>query len=790
MMTRDLSPTLDGDTTSSPDLVEGKNFEFVNTSIDDLVGTADGKPSVHAPPDGITMEDQQAQLDQAVTVEDPQTQLGVTVEDPQAQLDQTVTEEDPQTQLGVTVEDPQTQLGVTVEDHPADDHVPELEKSEKSNTTEDPEPRRISVDTTHVIGQGGLGDIPVFVEEPTAPIDEMLVPEEDDFIHEEILSVDVIPELVDEPVPPMVVSSEMTVFDTEKIFMLAKTNDFSTIEKKILELESWEQIIDARDLDGHTVLHWACLFGNIGFVREACKQAISQDGWINCTSRNGQTAFMWASLKGHVECMRCLYHEYGACISSFDSLRADAGILSVQHHQHNAMLLIHKWRSGSAFDHADNMGCTAAHWAAYKGDITAVRILEYMGTNMNAVDNCGMTPLHRAVGEGWNEVAIFLVLKCNADVDAKNGKGESVIDIARRLENKNLLVSLAMAVDKRRQHSQQQIFESRTLFFNTLDDPDTQYNWILPIIFVVCMSIVVLSFISDFSIRENSKTNFGSIFFIACVSISIMTFSFLVTGDAGVVVKRMVGRSAIEELIEDLDNPIPIGDTQSLNRICFTCWEWKTLRTKHCSVCDVCVDGFDHHCGWLNNCVAEKNHRPFVVMVLATFFGSLMYLILTINAFWSSETASLWTIWYEKPFLIPGWIINGAICPWLGLLVFYQLRSIAMNMNTNEMINMHRYEHFWEGPLTVKGVWAAQIDGIENEEPHIHENGKPCNHHHGDGHEGSHQRRFKNPFDQGSAWRNCVQFWTQTTPHQGQGRRRRGGDYQSVMTEIELAEYV
>jgi len=111
-------------------------------------------------------------------------------------------------------------------------------------------------------------------------------------------------------------------------------------------------------------------------------------------------------------------------------------------------------------------------------------------------------------------------------------------------------------------------------------------------------------------------------------------------------------------------------------------------------------------------------------------------------------------------------------------------------MNTNEMINMHRYEHFWEGPLTVKGVWAAQIDGIENEEPHIHENGKPCNHHHGDGHEGSHQRRFKNPFDQGSAWRNCVQFWTQTTPHQGQGRRRRGGDYQSVMTEIELAEYV
>nr|CAB3458500.1 unnamed protein product [Digitaria exilis] len=32
-------------------------------------------------------------------------------------------------------------------------------------------------------------------------------------------------------------------------------------------------------------------------------------------------------------------------------------------------------------------------------------------------------------------------------------------------------------------------------------------------------------------------------------------------------------------------------------------------------VCDKCVDGFDHHCRWLNNCIGKRNYRRFFVLM-------------------------------------------------------------------------------------------------------------------------------------------------------------------------------
>lgn len=56
-------------------------------------------------------------------------------------------------------------------------------------------------------------------------------------------------------------------------------------------------------------------------------------------------------------------------------------------------------------------------------------------------------------------------------------------------------------------------------------------------------------------------------------------------------------------------------------------------RTKHCGVCNRCVDSFDHHCNWLNNCIGRQNYGRFIV---------LLFLLLAFSTFQSA--LNLWVL--------------------------------------------------------------------------------------------------------------------------------------------------
>ncbi|KAM3962993.1 putative palmitoyltransferase ZDHHC11B [Aphomia sociella] len=49
-----------------------------------------------------------------------------------------------------------------------------------------------------------------------------------------------------------------------------------------------------------------------------------------------------------------------------------------------------------------------------------------------------------------------------------------------------------------------------------------------------------------------------------------------------------------------------------------------TKKTKHCSICNKCVDHFDHHCKWLNNCIGSRNYTSFAASVVTALLISVI----------------------------------------------------------------------------------------------------------------------------------------------------------------------
>ena len=98
--------------------------------------------------------------------------------------------------------------------------------------------------------------------------------------------------------------------------------------------------------------------------------------------------------------------------------------------------------------------------------------------------------------------------------------------------------------------------------------------------------------------------------------------------------------------------------------LCPKCKIQRTKDSDHCYICGRCVNRFDHHCNWINNCVGKGNYWFYYTYILSL---EIYFVFLVTVSFMNVNALGL----MKKEDLQEGRIYN-----WLGLGTYGQAEDL------------------------------------------------------------------------------------------------------------------
>ncbi|XP_055517594.1 uncharacterized protein si:ch211-223a10.1 [Leucoraja erinacea] len=476
-------------------------------------------------------------------------------------------------------------------------------------------------------------------------------------------------------------------------------------------------LLHARGWNGFTPLHHAALCGHM----DLAYLLLDLGADTNLPNDAGETPFHFACRRGDVYIMDRMVKN-GADVMLLDHRGKTALHQAVSGGCIASIRYLEEMGHFSFLD-SDKFLQTPLHIATSIGNEDVVKyLLRGMRCSAAEIDTWGMTPLHVAAHTGSVAICWLLLAKTGtSNLQLQNKDGLTPLDLAKRgkTHRHQEVAKTLTEYNKKGQNGKPK--EPTGLYYGTLFYPAILSSIIFVIasylgeyggIFSVVAFAVLIRFtffqyhrISHYS-RWPNPVYLGTFaagilhslycfyskilpalwpakpllcFMTLLATVLFWMFMKLLTKDPG-----NLHKSDFET--KSLTLTHLIRTKQSPSCFCIYCEIVQPKGTKHCRLCNSCMENFDHHCLFLMKCVAKNNQRLFILFLLEiivchlTFILSALYVVhlqydLNLEVFLKVVGCQPWVMGLA--------LMNMATVLWEAVVLKAQMMAISTNTATS-----------------------------------------------------------------------------------------------------------
>ena len=407
----------------------------------------------------------------------------------------------------------------------------------------------------------------------------------------------------------------------DEIFDLITNNDKEKLSQLILnkEINIWE----VKKSENLTILHNACAIdkteiiitiiekmkirlgldnkSNLSSDEQYKNEKIFKD-FINAkTDGDRQTALHYASFRGNLKIIKLLILNHAEI-----NVRTNAGYNMIHKaamgNKPSAIVYFNK-KYDMSLEETDENQMNALHLAVRNSMENSVIFLLSLGLNPNLTDKDGNTALHYAVKKGQVRI-VKKLLQRGADINISDFKfGKTPIMLAKN------------------NHEIMEIFRKKGICEKLFFKPDISKKTLCSnknmIIFIALhLLIFVLIFFLVLPYLDNI---IFSIAYITAFFLVFLLYTILSCSNPG----KMINNE-YNDLLDIVERGNEVDD------FCPHCLVKTKFRSKHCLICQQCVDEFDHHCFWVGNCIGKKNYTLFFIFLIYILLNTLFTMAINI----------------------------------------------------------------------------------------------------------------------------------------------------------------